>query len=559
MRPENYHKTLLQLLTSDQTLRQALDELIHIIEKESSGMYGSVLLMGPDKLHLIDGAAPNLPDFYRDAIDGVTVGEATGSCGTAAFTGERVIVEDIKTHPYWADFKTVALSANLQACWSQPIKQKDTVLGTFALYYTSPQAPNESHIKLIEEAAGLAKVLIEKELSRELVVEKERALEHAKRSVEWKSRFFANMSHEIRTPLNGIFGIADLLATTKLNQQQAQYLETLNFSTSALLTVINDILEVSKINEGKLMLESTAFNLSEFISSLLMTYQIQCNETTKIIASIDKNAPVWVEGDPTRLQQILGNLLSNAVKFTAKGQIKLSVESTSQKGDVSSLIFKVKDTGIGIESDKLEKIFGQYEQADYSTTRQFGGTGLGLYICEKLARLFGGKIWAESKPGEGSTFYLSVKLKKTKAPFESVTLKKVKTDYSGTNILLIEDNAVNVAITSTLLRRMNANVTISENGQQGVAAFCTSNKEFDLILMDCEMPIMDGYQATQIIRKWESSKNQNNVPICALTAHAMEEQIKKCLLSGMDYHLSKPITKIALESTLAEIFNKQDI
>lgn len=549
----SYHKTLLHLLTSDMPLKQSLHELISIIENKTEGMYGSVLLMSPDKLHLIEGAAPSLPKFYREAIDGVAIGNNMGSCGTAAFTGNRVVVENISTHPFWVDFKHLALKANLQACWSQPIKQNDTILGTFALYYNKPQSPDEQHIYLIEEAAGLAKVLIEKELSKELVNEKERALKQAEKTVQWKSRFFANMSHELRTPLNGIVGIVDLLATTELNPQQTQYLKTLNLSTSTLLTVINDILEVSKISEGKISLEKITFNLKELIASLAMTYHLQGGDKVEMITSIDKNIPTWVKGDPTRLQQILNNILHNAFKFTAQGQIRLSVKAASQQNNRVSLLFKVADTGVGIKKEQLTRIFNQYEQGDYSTTRQFGGSGLGLYICKQLTTQFNGDIWADSEPGVGSTFYLTIELTKAEPLTQTTDLVATKTDYSGINVLLIEDNAINVLVVLGLLKSMNINVTTASNGHLGTEIFCDGENNFDLILMDCEMPIMDGYQATEIIREWETNNNRKKVPICALTAHAMAEHVERCLSSGMDYHLSKPIRKSSLESILAKI------
>ena len=549
----NYHQSLLDLLVSDLPLKEALSQLIGVIEQEANGMLGSVLLMSSDKMHLREGASPNLPDFYRAAIDGVAIGEAVGSCGTAAFTGARVIVEDINSHPYWVEFKGVALQANLQACWSQPILQKGTVLGTFALYYSKPQIPDQDHISLIEDAAALAKVLIEKELSKELIKEKERALVEAEKTAQWKSNFFANMSHEIRTPLNGIVGIVELMADTKSQSDQAKYVKTLNASTTTLLTVINDILDVSKLNEGMLALENIVFNTQEFVDSLLMVHQLQGRRDIKVVRQVDASVPTWVEGDPVRLQQIVGNLLNNAFKFTSEGRVELCVDCTAREADTVTLLFKVKDTGVGIARGQLERIFGQYEQADYSTCRQFGGSGLGLYICKSLAGLFGGDVWAESEPGVGSVFHVQVPLKVRNEPIAAVEDPGSQVDFSGLNLLLVEDNDVNVMVISKHLQKMNIDFTIANNGQEGVNAYSDTEAPFDLVLMDCEMPIMDGYQATHRIREWEAQHHSNRVPICALTAHAMDEHVEKCLAAGMDYHLAKPVTRAAIEDAFGKI------
>ncbi len=677
-RLNSYHSTLLKLLTSDAPLKITLNELVHVIESVAEGMLGSIQLLSPDKLHLYQGAAPSLPDFYNKAISGCAIGFGEGSCGTAAFIGKRVVVEDVAVDSYWSGFRELALAANLRACWSQPILQGDTILGTFALYYNEPQLPEPWHIQLIEEAAELAKVLIEKDISKKreqvsasifestvmgiliadnegiieyanpafnricgytyqelinqplsilhaknskdyycqaileevemygywqglisserkngdhffaeetvslsreqdgavryvvtlidvtsnekvlkMLSEKEQALEQALDSVQAKSRFLANMSHEIRTPLNGIVGVADLLLDTAITVQQKKYLETLNFSATTLLTVINDILDISKVNEGKIALENIPFNIYDFVDSVLAPYRLQNNDDVEIDSFVDKDMPVWLRGDPTRLHQIIGNLMSNASKFTSNGKIKLSVLLNTFERGRAGITFSVTDTGVGIAADQCEIIFNEFEQADLSTTRQYGGTGLGLSICKKLVQLFDGEIHLESKEGVGSTFYVDLTLAEAAKPAAEPIAKKMKAvkKLAGLNILLAEDNPINIQIISAMLDGFNIDFCVTKNGQECLAVFKRENQSFDLVLMDCEMPILDGYQAAKKMRVWEKENNKPRVTICALTAHALKEQVDKCLNSGMDYHLSKPITRKRLESKLLEILD----
>jgi PAS domain S-box-containing protein len=677
-RLDAYHYTLLKLLTSDAPLKNALHQLVNVIESVADGMLASIQLLTPDKLHLYEGVAPSLPDFYIKAIDGYAIGPDVGSCGAAAFTKQRVIVEDIAVHPNWVIIKELAAKADLRSCWSQPILQGDNILGTFALYYKEPQRPEQWHIELIEDAAELAKVLIEKNISKQReeisssifestvmgilissdkgvieytnpafsricgysyeemvgksvsmlypkhyeadfyqkifkqvgvqgywqglvnserkngksfvaeetislsqeedgtvryivtlidvtssekvlvkLGEKEQALEQALDSVQEKSLFLANMSHEIRTPLNGIIGIADLLIETELNEQQKKYLYTLNFSASTLLAVINDVLDISKANEGKIILEDIPFNLHEFVEMLLAPYRFQNKKNVEITTVIDKAIPAWLKGDPVRLHQIIGNLMSNAVKFTSEGYIQLSVFLVSAQADNVVIRFSVKDTGIGIAKDHLESIFNEFEQADLSTTRQYGGTGLGLSICKKLVQLFDGEIDLESEEGVGSTFCVTVGLGVSIPPEHKVDSDGVNTsnNFAGMNVLLAEDNLINIQIISAMLSGFGIKFSVAKNGLDCVAMYKDESHAYDLLLLDCEMPVMDGYQAAKEIRAWEVENNLPRITICAITAHALEQQVDKCLRAGMDYHLSKPITRRGLEATLLKVIN----
>ncbi|GLS24777.1 ATP-binding protein [Marinibactrum halimedae] len=555
VRSKNYHSRLLQLLTQDQALDVALSSLATLIERETVGMKASILLLTRDGLQLTHGAAPSLPKEYTDALNGVYIGPAVGSCGTAAFSSKLVIDADLNTAPRWKDYKHLALAAGLQACWSHPITQENNkVLGTFALYYHEPRHPVQEELHFIEEASNLAKVLIEKSLAKQRAEELEEANEAANIAARSKAMFLANMSHEIRTPLNGIIGITDLLKETHLNKEQRDHLKTISFSAKTLLTIINDILDISKIDEGMMKLENVTFNFRDFTAALLSAYQSQANNNVKLKFSIDKNIPDCLSSDPTRLHQILGNILSNAFKFTQSGTVEFKATLINIEHSIATLQFEIRDTGIGIPKDVQEKIFEKFEQADTSTTREFGGSGLGLNICKKLIELFSGEIWVKSQPNKGSCFFIQLPFSVSEKNKNSEKHKKhPNLNFSHYRILVAEDNAVNQKVIAAMLKKFAIDYTIVEDGEQAVEIACQKHSNYNLILMDCEMPKMDGYNATTQIRNWEKQHHVNPITICALTSHAMTEHQEKCLAAGMNHHLAKPVTLNSLQQFLLSI------
>ncbi len=365
------------------------------------------------------------------------------------------------------------------------------------------------------------------------------ARKKAEESDKAKSEFLANMSHEIRTPMNAIIGYVDLMLQDKVSTEHREYLETLKDSGKLLLNLINDILDVSKIEAGQLVIENVPYSLGGLLNSKeewAKAIALKSGQEVKIVKKYSDSIADEVYVDPSRLQQILNNLLSNAVKFTSKGTVEFGVILK----DEVTLEFYVKDSGIGINEKDHTKIFEMFGQADASTTREHGGSGLGLTISKKLVELMGGKIWVESIKGKGSTFFFTLPYK----PVSSAIVKKEKTEkvqeVIKDKLLLVEDNLINQRLTKLILEKAGYDVVTASNGQEAVDYYKASS-DFKVIIMDIQMPVLDGLSATQIIRFHEAEQKLKRTPIIALTAHAMKGDKEKCLEAGCDNYLSKPI------------------
>jgi len=362
-----------------------------------------------------------------------------------------------------------------------------------------------------------------------------------------KSQFLAHMSHEIRTPLNGIIGIADILGETKLSDTQEQYVNTIHDSGEALLSIINDILDFSKIEAGKLELENIDFSLSDNCQSLRNLFIVQLNSKgLKFNIHIDPSIPPYLLGDPLRIKQILLNLISNSIKFTSKGTIELTINMVNPEPNLV-LQFNVKDSGIGIPQDKQKLLFEAFTQVDSSTTREYGGTGLGLQISKRLVELMGGHIQVNSEINVGSTFSFTLALNKGSPPQQAPEHEHQQTKRPNDQIciLVAEDNRTNQMVVGAMLKRLGYQYEICDDGQQALDAMAL--KTYDLILMDCQMPILDGFAATKLIR---DNPDLNDLPVIALTAGATAQEQKQCYDAGMNDFLSKPITMEILKNTL---------
>jgi two-component system, sensor histidine kinase len=370
-----------------------------------------------------------------------------------------------------------------------------------------------------------------------------------------KSEFLASMSHEIRTPLNSIIGMAEVLAETALSEEQHEYVRIFRSAGESLLEIINDILDLSKIEAGQTELEAIDFDLPTLLESVTTIVSLRADEQeTTIYTHIDSEVPFYLNGDPTRLRQSLLNLVGNAVKFTEKGKVEITVSTKAQTGPDQELLFAIKDNGIGIPADKQQIIFESFTQADSLTTRKYGGTGLGLTICQKLLNIMQGHIWLTSHPGKGSTFFFTIPFSQATAPRPEINtnteLQPARCDLlQAARILLVDDNKDNCNLIRLYLQSTPFTLKTASNGQEAVKIFCAN--PYDLILMDIEMPIMDGYEATQKIRQWEHGQKRAPVPIVALTAHAFIRFKKKCLDAGCSDFLTKPVKKSKLIETIA--------
>ncbi|MBS0408839.1 MAG: response regulator [Proteobacteria bacterium] len=369
-----------------------------------------------------------------------------------------------------------------------------------------------------------------------------------------KSSFLAIMSHEIRTPLNGVLGMAQAMAADDLAAVQRERLDVVRQSGEALLAILNDVLDLSKIEAGRFELECIAFDLNDLARGAHSAFTALANKKGISFAlTIEPDALGVYRGDPTRVRQILYNLISNAVKFTEQGEVRVTVARMD-----ATLRITVADTGVGIAADQLASLFDRFTQADVSTTRKYGGTGLGLAICRELTVLMGGAIRAESVEGEGAAFIVDLPLPREESRAEAADAGPVKAPGPAARlsvrVLAAEDNSVNQLVLKTLLHQIGVEPMVVENGAMALGAWEAG--EWDVILMDMQMPEMDGLEATRRIRAGEAAAGRRRTPIIALTANAMSHQIQACMAAGMDGHVSKPLEAAklfeALETALEE-------
>jgi PAS domain S-box-containing protein len=535
------------------SIEEAFQKCVHLLGETTGWPVGHVYRLAED------GTAELYPTdiwyekdheqsaVFREVTERTRFPPGLGLPGRILSTGGTAWITDVRQDQNFPRAQQ-AVDIGVRGAFGFPVKIGGKTLAVFEFFSTEPMAPDESFLNIMRRVGDQMGVVLERILAKEKVEAASRA----------KSEFLASMSHEIRTPMNTIIGTADLLAESTLTPEQERYVRVLKSSGVTLLSLIDEVLDLSKVEAGHLELEKIDFDLAELVRDTCGLLSSRARiKGLDLTCRISPEVQTSLVGDPARLRQILLNLIGNAVKFTETGEVVVEVKGIQpERADKqrASFLFTVADTGIGIAPDKVGIIFDSFSQADSSVTRKYGGTGLGLAICKRLVELMGGSIGVESTVGQGSTFSFAARFEVQPEPgkdtdavvgplFEAEDLRPL-------HILLVEDSADNRFLIQAYLNKTPYQLDIAENGETAVEKFKTFT--YDLVLMDVQMPVMDGYTATRVIRKWERKHNKQKTPIIAFTAHAMKEDIQKSREAGCTFHLTKPVKKGTLLKTIMD-------
>jgi signal transduction histidine kinase/DNA-binding response OmpR family regulator len=532
----------LRLLAEGAELSQVLQAINDMLERQIPQAMASILLVDGGVFRV--GAASSLPSEFVQKLDGFPINASVGACGSAVTNRRTHITEDVFTDRVWAGYEDELQSYGLRSVWSIPIFDVNgEVVATFGVYFSEPKAVDTVLLRHVTNAADIVGISL---TNRRVQDDLRTARNEAVRASKHKTELLANMSHEIRTPLNGIIGTAQLLADTDMTGEQQHLLSTMQSSADGLLAIINDVLDLSKIEAGKLEACEEEFDLCAVTEGVAATFQaLAFQKRIRIDVQLDNFLSSGYRGDMIRFRQILTNLVSNAIKFTDVGGVTIRVRPINP---FQGIVLTVTDTGIGIPKHRHEAIFDSFTQADGSTARKFGGTGLGLTIVKKLVNLLGGEISVQSAEGSGTTFRVTFPTFVALAEYLSANRPSQDLpDRINLHVMLVEDNPVNRLVVEKMLVSLGCTVITAENAYDAIDLH--RNIPGEMILMDVQMPEMDGYEATRRIRAIDAGRGRYT-PVIAFTAHAMPGDRKLAFESGMDDHVAKPVRRTELVDAL---------